>query len=179
MALERAGLSGAANSFNLEEIAALQREYPSDDTASTVSLNQDDLSVPVWTPAAAIGMDPIFGHGEPIDVSSSVPEPPADSLDPFDILVRRERDRKAKLSTLKNLVARVHCMDLFDIRFQLAQLCWYLKRSVPALKSLARLVPGPGERIDPSKPKWLSGNQVSHLCQLLESLSWVVDERVP
>ena len=120
MALERAGLSGAAHSLTLEEIAALQRDYPSDDTASTVSLDQDDLSVPVRTLAAAIGMDPIFGHAEPIDVSSSVPEHPADSLDPFDILVRRERDRKAKLSTLKDPVARVHCMDLFDIRFQLA-----------------------------------------------------------
>ena len=41
MALERAGLSDAANSLTLEEIAALQRDYPSDDTVSTVSLDQE------------------------------------------------------------------------------------------------------------------------------------------
>ena len=46
MALERAGLSGAANSLTLEEIAALQRDYPSDDTASTVSIDQEESSVP-------------------------------------------------------------------------------------------------------------------------------------
>ena len=33
MALERAGLSGAANSLSLEEIAALQEDYSSDDAA--------------------------------------------------------------------------------------------------------------------------------------------------
>ena len=69
-------------------------------------------------------------------------------------------------------------MDLFDIRLHLAQLCWYLKRSVPALKSLARLVLGTGERIDPSKKRFLNANQVTHLCQLMDSFSWVVDERV-
>ena len=111
-------------------------------------------------------------------MSSFVPEPNSDVPNPIDNLVRREKDRKAKLSTLKNPVAKVHCMDLFDIRFQLAQLCWDLKRSVPALKSLARLVPGPGERIDLSKKRFLNANQVTHLCQLMDSFSWVVDERV-
>ena len=178
MALERAGLSGATDSLTSEEIATLQRDYPSDDTASTVSIDQEESSVPTWTPAAAIAEDPIFGFADPIIVSNAVSEPNLDVPNPIDNLVRREKDRKAKLSTLKNPVTKVHCMDLFDIRFQLAQLCWYLKRSVPALRPLARLVPGPGERIDPSKPRWLSGNQVSHLCQLLDSLSWVVDERV-
>ena len=83
MALERAGLSGAANSLTMEEIAALQRDYPSDDTASTISLDQDDPSVPVWTLAAAIDMDPIFGFAEPIIVSSSVPETYSDVPNPF------------------------------------------------------------------------------------------------
>ena len=69
-------------------------------------------------------------------------------------------------------------MDLFNIRYQLAQCCEYLKGTVPALRPLARLVLGPGKRIDPMKPRWLNGQQVSNLCQLLDSLSWVVDERV-
>ena len=78
MALERAGLSGAANYLTLEEIAALQRDYPSDDTASTVSLDQEESSVPVWTQATAIDMDPIFGFAEPIIVSNSVTKPNLD-----------------------------------------------------------------------------------------------------
>ena len=53
-----------------------------------------------------------------------------------------------------------------------------MKNLVLALCPLARLVPGPGERIDPSKPMWLTGEKVSNICWLLDSLSWVVDERV-
>ena len=122
-------------------------------------------------PAAAIASDPIFGFAGPIIVPDAVPEPNSDIPDPIDNLVRREKECKAKLSTLNNPITKVHCMDLFDIRYQLAQLCWYLKNSVPALRSLARLVPGPGKRIDPTKPRWMSGQQVSNLCQLLDSLS--------
>ena len=103
MALERAGLSGAADSLTLEEIAALQRDYPSDDTASTVSIDQEESSVPTWTPAAAIASDPIYGFADPIIVSDAVSEPNSDIPDPIDNLVRREKERKAKLSTLKIL----------------------------------------------------------------------------
>ena len=28
------------------------------------------------------------------------------------------------------------------------------------------------------KPRWMNGGQVSNLCQLLDSLSWVMDERI-
>ena len=49
---------------------------------------------------------------------------------------------------------------------------------MPSLGSLAGLVPGPGKRIDPMKPRWMNGAQFSNLCQLLDSLSWVVDERI-
>ena len=75
MALERAGLSGATNSLTLEEIVALQRDYSSDDAASTVSIDQDDSSVPEWTPATAIATDPIFGFAELIIVLEAIPKP--------------------------------------------------------------------------------------------------------
>ena len=75
------------------------------------------------------------------------------------------------MSSLKHPIARVHAMDLMDIRYQLSQLCGYMKNLVPALRPLTRLVPGPGERIDPSKPMWLTGEKVSNICWLLDSLS--------
>ena len=49
---------------------------------------------------------------------------------------------------------------------------------MPSLRSLAGLVPGPGERIDPIKPRGINGAQVSNLCQLLDSLSWFLNERI-
>ena len=55
----RARLGGAADSLTLEEIAALQRNYPSDDTASMVSIVEGESSAPSWVPAAAIAKDPI------------------------------------------------------------------------------------------------------------------------
>ena len=52
-----------------------------------------------------------------------------------------------------------------------------MKRTVPSRHTLSGLVPGPGERIDPQLPHWMNGNQVSNLCQLLDSLSWILDEK--
>ena len=82
----------------------------------------------------------------------AIPEPNLDVPNPIDRIVQREKDHKAKLSSFKHPMPKVHAMDLFDIRYQLTQLCDYLKGMVPALRPLARLVPGPGERIDPMKP---------------------------
>ena len=69
-------------------------------------------------------------------------------------------------------------MDLFDIRYQLHQLTWYVKNQVLALRPLSGLTPGPGEMIDPHLGMSLPGNTVSKVCFLLEHLSWLVDERV-
>ena len=102
MALERAGLSGAANSLTLEEIVALQRDYSSDDAASTVSIDQEESSSPKWTPAAAIATDPIFGFADPIIVSEAIPDHNQDIPNPIDRLVQREKDRKVKLSTISH-----------------------------------------------------------------------------
>ena len=82
-----------------------------------------------------------------------------------------------KLSAFSHPMAKFHAMDLFNIRYQLTQLCDYVKRTVTSLRSLAGLVPGPSKRIDPMKPRWMNGAQVSNLCQLLDSLSWILDEK--
>ena len=82
------------------------------------------------------------------------------------------------MSSLSNPIAKVHVMDLFDIRYQLHQLTWYVKNQVPALRPLSGLSPGPGEMIDPHLGMSLPGNTVSKVCFLLEHLSWLVDKRV-
>ena len=81
----------------------------------------------------------------------AIPDRKLNIPNPIDRIVQREKDRKAKLSSFKHPMAKVHAMDLFDIRYQLTQLCDYLKGMVPALRPLARLVPGPRGRIDPMK----------------------------
>ena len=97
---------------------------------------------------------------------------------PIDRLIRREKDRMQMMSSQSNLIAKVHAMDLFDIRYQLHQLTWYVKNQVPALRPLSGLSPGPGEVINPHLGLSLPGNTVSRVCFLLEHLSWLVDERV-
>ena len=119
--------------------------------------------VPEWTPASAMSTDPIFGFAEPIVVSADVPDTIPDVPNPIDRLIQREKDRKLMMSSLSHPITWVHAMDLMDIRYQLNQLCGYVKNLVPDLRSLTRLVPGPGERIDPSKPMWLSGEKVSNI----------------
>ena len=82
------------------------------------------------------------------------------------------------MSSLSNPIARVHDMDLYDIRYQLHQLTWYVKNQVLALHPLSGLTPGPGEMIDPHLGMSLPGNTVAKVCFLLEQVSWIVDERV-
>ena len=53
-----------------------------------------------------------------------------------------------------------------------------MKNQVPALHPLSGLTPAPGEIVDPHLGMSLPGNKVSNICWLLDSLSWVVDERV-
>ena len=75
--------------------------------------------VPEWTPATAIATDPIFGFAEPIVVSPDVPTTVPDVTNPVDRLIQREKDRKLMMSSLSHPIARVHAMDLIDIRYQL------------------------------------------------------------
>ena len=82
------------------------------------------------------------------------------------------------MSSLSHPIAKVHAMDLYDIRYQLHQLTWYVKNQVPALRPISGLSPGPGEMIDPHLGLSLPGNTVSKVCCLLEHLSWLVDKRV-
>ena len=73
--------------------------------------------------------------------------------------------------------AWAHLMDLFDIHYNLHQLCEYVKSQVPALRHLTRLAPGPGESVHHHLGMPLPGKTVSNICYLLEQLSWIVGER--
>ena len=75
-------------------------------------------------------------------------------------------------------MAKFYVMDLFDITYHVSYICDYVKRTVPFHHALAGLVPGPGERIDPLLPHWMNGDQVSALCQLLDSLFWVFEKKI-
>ena len=115
-------MSGASSSPTLEEIAALQEDYYSDSDASTVLLEEGPRSprgspVPQWSPATAAAVDPIFGHAEPIIVSEVDPRAGYDMTNPLDRIIRREKDRMQMMSSLSNPIAKVHAMDLYDIRY--------------------------------------------------------------
>ena len=97
---------------------------------------------------------------------------------PIDWIIRRDRDRMQLMNSQSDPVAKVHAMDLFDIRHQLHQLTWYVKSQVLALCPLSGLTPGPGEVVNPHLGLSLPGNTVLKVCFLLEHLSWLVDERV-
>ena len=81
------------------------------------------------------------------------------------------------MNDISDPVARVHAMDLFDIKHQLHQLYWYVKSQVPALRPLSGLTPGPGEAADFHLGMSLPGNTVWKVCFLLEHLAWLVDEQ--
>ena len=94
--------------------------------------------VPEWSPAAATTVDPIFGHAEPIIVSQVDPRAGFDMTNPLDRIIRREKDRMQMMSSLSNPIAKVHAMDLFDIRYQLHQLTWYMKNHLGCLQGQVR-----------------------------------------
>ena len=122
-------------------------------------------------------MDPILGLAEPIIVSEVDPRAGHDMSNPLDRIIRRERDRMQLMRSLDDPRAKVHAMDLFDIWYNLDQLCWYVKSQVPALCHLSRLTPGPGKLINHHLGMSLPGNTVGNICFLLEQLSWIVGER--
>ena len=113
-------MSGASNPLTLGEIVALQEDYFSNSDASSVLIEERPVSpVPEWSPVTATPVDPIFGHAEPIVVSADEPNTAFDMTNPIDWIIRREKDRKQMMSSLSNPIARVHAMDLMDIRYQL------------------------------------------------------------
>ena len=176
----RAHMSGAPISLSLDEIDALQDGYSSD--ASTVILDETPRSpveppVPEWSPTSAATIDPMLGLAEPIIVSQVDPRAGHDMSNPFDRIIRRERDRMQLMQSQTDPVARAHLMDLFDIHYHLHQLCEYVKNQVPALRHLPRLAPGPGESVHHHLGMSLPGPTVSNICYLLEQLSWIVGER--
>ena len=122
--------------------------------------------------------DCVFGFADPITVSEVELDHNQDIPNPIDRLVQREKDCKVRVGAFNHPMVKFHAMDLFDIKYQVSQLCNYVKRTVPSRCKLDGLVPGPGERIDPMLPCWMYGAQVSILCQLLDSLSWVLDEKI-
>ena len=138
--------SGAAPPLTIEKVAALQEDWDSDSDASTVLLEEfsprlpeGPPPVPEWSPAPIPTEDPLFGHAEPIRLSEVDPHAGHDMTNPIDRLIRRERDRMQMMSSQSNPIAKVHAMDLFDIRYQLHQLTWYVKNQVPALRPLSGL----------------------------------------
>ena len=111
-------------------------------------------------------------------VSQVVPNNNQQIANPVDRVEQMLKDRRVKVASFSHLRAKVHTIDLFDISHKFARLYHYVKSTVPALRPLARIVPGTGERIDPFRTHFMTGQQVSNLCQLLESFSWMLDEKV-
>ena len=91
------------------------------------------------------------------------------------MLVRK--DHNLRIGAFSHPIAKFHAMDLFDIKYNFSQICHYVKRTVPSRHTLAGLVPGPGKRKDPQLPRFMIGNPMSNLCQLLDSLSWILNEK--
>ena len=176
-------MSGAPISLTLDEIDALQEGYDSDNSnASTVLLDITPRSpveppVPEWSPTSNTILDPLLGLAEPIIVSQIDPRAGHDMSNPIDRIIRRERERMQLMRAQPNPVARAHLMDLFDIHYHLHQLCEYVKNSIPALRHLSRLTPGPNETALPHLGMALPGQKVSNICYLLDQLSWIVGER--
>ena len=138
------GLGDAADFLTLDEITALRRDYSSDEVASTVSLNLEETS-PIVVSASALTRDCVFGFGDPITGSEVEPNQNQNIPNPIDRLVQREKDCKVRVGALNHPMAKFHAMDLFDINYQVSQLCDYVKRTVPSGRALAGLVLGPGK----------------------------------
>ena len=67
------------------------------------------------------------------------------------------KDRRVKIAAFSHPMAKVHAMDLFHIWPHLSRLYHYIKSTVPALCPLARIVLGPGKRIDPLQTCFMTG----------------------
>ena len=122
----RARQSGALHPLTIEEVAALQEDWNSDSDASTVLLEEFSPRSPDWPPPApdqssapTTTVDPLFGYAEPIRLSEADSRAGLDMTNPIDQIIRRERDRLQLMNDLSDPVARVHAMDLFDIKHQL------------------------------------------------------------
>ena len=92
---------------------------------------------------------------------------------------QREKDQKEQLPLFSQSMARFHAMDLFDIQDQIKALSTHVQLCCPQVAShfgsSSVRVDAP---VDSDLPVILAGRQLSNLCQLLDSLSWLVDEKV-
>ena len=86
--------------------------------------------------------------------------------------------RRAKVKSFSHPLTKVYAMDLFYLKHNFLRIYDYIKSSVPALRPLARLVPGPNERVPMYLTKFISGEQVANLCFLLESFSEMLTEKI-
>ena len=86
--------------------------------------------------------------------------------------------RKPKVKSFIHPLTKVHAMDLFDLKHNFLRIYDYVKSSVPALRPLARLVPGPNERIPMYQTKFMPDKQVANLCFLLENFSELLTEKI-
>ena len=167
--LDRAGLGRAANSLTLGEIEALRRNYSSDDAASTVSIDLEEVTSPPGVPAASTTVYTIFGFFDPIVVSEIVPDTNLEIANPFDRVEQMLKDRRDKVSTFSHLMAQVHAMDLFDMSslgstITSKAVCLLCVHLLDQFRDLA-------EKILMYQTHFMTGNQVANLCQLLESFS--------
>ena len=163
-------MGGAATDLTPEEIDALRENYSSDDAASTVSINLEEATSP-YDVTAKVTTDPIFGFLNPIIVSQMVPERQPPISNPVDRVEQMLEARKSKVKSFSHPLTKVHAMDLFDLKHNFLRIYDYVKSSVPALRPLARLVPGPNERIPMYQVKFMPEEQVVNLCFLLEYFS--------
>ena len=86
--------------------------------------------------------------------------------------------KRTKVKSISHPLTKVHAMYLFDLKNNFLRIYNYVKSSVPALRPLARLVPGPNERIPLYQTKFLTGQQVANLCQLLEGFSGMLNKKI-
>ena len=69
-------------------------------------------------------------------------------------------------------------MDLFDLKHNFLRIYDNVKSSVPALRPLAGLVPGPNEQIPMYQVKFMPEEQVANFCFLLEDFSKMLTEKI-
>ena len=126
------GLGEASNPLTLEEIVALRRSYSTDEVASTVSLDLEQASSPTVIPASALTSDSVFRFADPVPVSEVEPDHHQDIPNPIDRLVQREKDCKLRVGAFSHPIAKLYSMDLFYLKYHVAQFYDYVKRTVPS-----------------------------------------------
>ena len=113
-----------------------------------------------------------------IIVSQMVPERQPLIADPIDRVEQMLKARRTKVKSFSHPLTKVHTMDLFDLKHNFLRIYKYIKSSVPALRPLSGLVPGPNERIPMYQVKLMPEEQVVNLYFLLEDFSKMLTEKI-